>query len=198
VVVDDSSKDGTQEATRKLNNQYGNIKLIVRKKKEGMGTAIRHGLNQGKGKFLISMDVDSLDAKDIIRFMDKLKQGVDLVVGSRYKKGGFYEKKRFRTVIKNTISTYGNKFLRVLFQTRITDFSLNFRGFKANAWRSIKTKEKGNAFMMETIVKASQKHLKIVELPVIFHDRVYGESKFRPIKQSVRVLWKAILLKVGK
>src|SRR3989344_4275783 len=92
IVVDDSSPDGTGDATLKLNQLYGNIRLITRPKKEGMGAAIKEGFDNARGHILLSLDVDSLDTLEIEKMLIKIEEGFDLVVGSRYLQKGSYKK----------------------------------------------------------------------------------------------------------
>jgi dolichol-phosphate mannosyltransferase len=184
IVVDDSSPDGTAEAARNLNKKYGNVRLILRKKKEGMGAAIKEGLDNGKGNVLLSMDVDSLKINDMEKLLLKLYKGYDLVIGSRYLKKGLYKKGHLKTFVKNFISTFGNRFARLLLGIKVTDFSLNCRAIKKDVWRKLDIKEKGNSFMLETVVETHFKGFKITEVPVVFYERTYGKSKLNLSKQS--------------
>ncbi len=178
LVVDDSSPDGTAGAALELNKKYGNIRVLVRKVKEGPGTATREGYNNCNSKFLLSMDSDlAFDPETIPMFLDKLRGGYGLVVGSRHAKGGGYEKLHKKTWIKGTISKLGNIFTQFVVGIPITDFSINYRAISRKAWESITTHETHNSFFLEMIIKAKKAGWKITEVPVTFKDRIYGESK---------------------
>jgi len=187
IVVDDSSPDGTAKIASNFNKKYKNIKTLVRERKEGLGSALRNGYNHANGDIIISMDSDlSLDIKDIPKFIEKIESGYDLVVGSRFLKHGFYEKKRIRTYLKNLVSTFGNRLTTFLLDIDIHDFSLNFRAIKKSIWKSIETREKLNAFLLEMIVKTKYSGFKVTEVPVIFKERYYGKSKMKLSKQTFR------------
>ena len=110
IVVDDSSPDGTAAAAEEMNKRYRNVKVILRKKKEGIGAALREGYNRAKNDIIISMDSDlSFDTKDILRFIEKINEGYDLVIGGRHGTDKNYEKKKFRIYVKWFISRFGNK-----------------------------------------------------------------------------------------
>lgn len=184
IVVDDSSPDGTADLARKLNKKYRNIKVILRQKKEGMGAAIKAGFDNANGDILVSIDVDSLGADDIEKMLDKLGEGYDLVAGSRRARGGLYKKSFVKTFIKNIVSSFGNKLATFIIGIDFTDFSLNCRAMKKKVWESIDVLEKGNSFMLETVVKAHFAGFKIGEVPVVFNERKHGKSKLNLGKQS--------------
>jgi len=190
IVVDDSSPDGTGDATLKLNQLYGNIRLITRPKKEGMGAAIKEGFDNARGHILLSLDVDSLDTLEIEKMLIKIEEGFDLVVGSRYLQKGSYKKGLVKTFIKNRVSSLGNKFAKIMLGINLTDFSLNCRAIKKNVWENINVTEKSNSFMLETIVKSHFKGYKIAEVPVTFNERKYGKSKLKLTLQSYLFLRK--------
>jgi len=178
LVVDDSSPDGTAKVAAALNKKYKNIRVLLREKKEGIGAALRYAYDRSDGDIILSMDADlSLDVEGIPKLIRKIESGYDVVVGSRYIKSGFYEKKKIETRIKNLFSTVGNKLIIFLLNLGIHDFSLNFRAIKKPVWKAIKTKEKVNVFLLEMIVKAKYSGYKIGEIPVVFKDRRYGKSK---------------------
>ena len=184
IVVDDSSPDGTADVARNLNKKYKNIRLISRQKKEGMGAAIKAGYDSARGGILASIDVDSLGANEIEKMLDKLHEGYDLVVGSRHIREGLYKKSFIKTFIKNIVSSSGNKLARLVIGIDVTDFSLNCRAMKKKVWKSINVSEKGNSFMLETVVKAHFAGFRIGEVPVVFNERKYGKSKLNLTLQS--------------
>ncbi len=92
IVVDDSSPDGTAWVSEELNKKYGNIRVIVREKKEGIGAAIREGYNNANNSIILSSDSDlSFLPSDMHRLYEKVQEGYDFVWGSKYSKGSFYE-----------------------------------------------------------------------------------------------------------
>lgn len=180
IVVDDNSPDGTQEEVNFFKTKFKNIKLINRKRKEGIGAALNEGYNSASGKLIMSSDTDlSFKVEEMGTLYDKINQGYDLVVGSRYAKGGFYEKKNIRTLSKGAISYVGNKLWALMFHLPVSDFSANFRVIRKDVWDKINTTEKNNFLLFEMIFKTSLISKKITEIPVSFRDRIYGHSKLK-------------------
>lgn len=178
LVVDDSSPDGTQEVILKMKKEFKNIHLISRKKKEGIGAALKEGYNLSLGKYILSSDADlSFKVSDMGKLYDKINEGYDLVVGSRYAKGGYYERKNIRTFSKNMVSSIGNRLWGFLFGFPTSDFSANFRIIRNKTWKEIETKENTNFLLFEMVYKTYLKSKRITEIPVSFVDRKYGESK---------------------
>jgi dolichol-phosphate mannosyltransferase len=194
VVVDDTSPDGTADVAKELNKRYGNINVVVRSKKEGLGAALREGYNRALGDIIFSMDSDlPCDPNNITKFLEKLTH-YDLVVGSRHSSEGGYEMKSFKTSVKWLTSRSGNFALRLMSGIKISDFSMNVRGIRKDAWKSINTTSNSNFFMFETILLAKSKGLRISEIPFTFKDRVYGESKLKLSKEAPSFFVKAFKL----
>src|SRR3989338_31318 len=193
IVVDDSSPDGTAAAAEEMNKRYRNVRVILRKKKEGIGAALREGYNRAKNDIIISMDSDlSFDTKDILRFIEKINEGYDLVIGGRHGTDKNYEKKKFRIYVKWFISRFGNKMNKFLSGINISDFTANFRAITRNAWKNIKTRENTNSILLEMIILTKVKGYKIIEIPVTFKDRIHGESKINLAREAPKFILKLI------
>ena len=131
VIVDDNSPDGTKDAVLNLKKKFPNLNLLLRDKKEGIGAALRAGYNIAKGEYILSSDTDlSFKVSDMEKLYDKLDSGYDLVVGSRYAQGGYYEKKNTRTIMKGFVSYFGNKFFSFVFGIPVSDFSASTQSAK--------------------------------------------------------------------
>lgn len=195
LVVDDNSPDGTALIARQINENYGNIKIITRLKKEGIGAALREGYNKAEGKLIFSMDTDlSFDTNMVPVILKRLNEGYDMVVGNRYSSKGDYETKTLSIKAKKFVSKFGNKFLRFITGIDIHDFSTNFRGMKRETWQNIKTKEKTNILLFEMILLTHYHGFKVGEQRVIFKERLYGKSKLNLVKEAPKFLLKAINL----
>ena len=193
VVVDDNSPDGTANSVIKLNKKYGNARVIVRKGRKGIGNALKEGYNNAKGDLIISTDADlSFDAEDMLRLVQKIEEGYDLVVGSRHIYSNYYEKPDLQTKIKGFVSKYGNIMVRVLSGVDIRDFSANFRIIKKSIWNRLKISDNTNSMLLEMILKTRYKGYKIAEIPVKFKDRLYGKSKLNLVKEAPKFLIKLI------
>lgn len=179
VVVDDSSPDGTAHEVRALMKKYGNLGLLLRPCKDGLGSAVRSGYDYCSGDVLCSMDCDgSFNYRDIPGLCGEVLSGrLDFVQGSRHVEGGGYEKKEFLTRVKGFVSLLGNSYVRVLFGLPLHDVSGNFRALSRRAWDSVKAVEKGNSFFLETALLVHLAGFGLGEVPVRFVERKLGVSK---------------------
>jgi dolichol-phosphate mannosyltransferase len=170
IVVDDNSPDGTAEVAQKLG-----AKVILRKKKEGIGAALKEGYNNASNEILVSMDADcSIHVGDIDRLIEKL-DSCDLVVGSKYSKGS--RAKGFSSRRQKILSYWGNKFFIILFRLPVDDITLNFRAMRKVTWQKLNLRQKSNVFLLEMLLESKLKKFRIGQIPIFFSDRFYGKSK---------------------
>jgi dolichol-phosphate mannosyltransferase len=195
LVVDDSSPDKTAEEAKRLNKRYGNVRVVLRKKKEGIGAALRDGYDRCRGDIIISLDADlSVKTSVIEKLIEKINLGNDLVVGSRYFSFGKRKEKHLKKIFQGIVSRLGNLFIKFVTGVNIHDFTLNYRAIRRNVWKKIKTKEKSNSFLLEMIVKSKFAGYKVSEIPVSFTERKYGKSKIKLFDTMVRFVYKSIEL----
>jgi dolichol-phosphate mannosyltransferase len=180
LIVDDNSPDGTAEIAREYGKQHPEVQLLLREKKDGLARAYLAGFDWGLKRHydnFIEMDADlSHDPKDVPRLIEALK-AADAVVGSRYVKGGGTEGwDRFRQLI----SRGGNIYAKLVLSVKYEDLTGGY-----NAWTRKTLKEidlsaiqsKGYAFQVEMKYRAHRRGLKIVEIPILFRNRIHGVSK---------------------
>ena len=197
LVVDDSSPDGTAKFVSKLGEIDPRVKLVLREKKEGIGAALRHGYDEANGKIIASSDADlSFKVDDILRLIDKISEGFDLVVGSRHSKSSSYERRRIGTKIKGLVSTVGNSVIGFISGLGIRDFSANFRAIRREVWKAISVQEKTNSILLEMIMKCHYSGFKVTEIPVSFSERIHGESKLNLAVEAPKFLLKFILFTI--
>ena len=189
VVVDDNSPDGTAALVREQNNMYGNIRLLVRPEKLGPGSAFADGFKLARGEIVVGMDTDfSHDPSDMPRFIDKINEGFDIVLASRYIKGGHYEVLTAQTLKKSFASRLGNVLIRLVSGVPLHDFTTSYRAIRREVIDNVHVESKGNSFFMEFVVQAYRSGYKITEIPINFRDRVSGKSKLNLGKQSFSLL----------
>ncbi|GFR08765.1 dolichol-phosphate mannosyltransferase subunit 1 [Trichonephila clavata] len=180
VIIDDGSPDGTLEVAKQLENIYGAEKILLRprEKKLGLGTAYIHGLNHATGNFIIIMDADlSHHPKYILDFIKKQKEDdFDLVSGTRYLGSGGVNGWDFK---RKLISRGANYLTQVLLRPGASDLTGSFRLYKKDVLQKLVEScvSKGYVFQMEMIVRSRKLGYKIGEVPIVFVDRLYGESK---------------------
>ena len=197
VVVDDNSPDGTSDVAREFGKEYGNVRLLWRPAKLGPGSAHADGYRFARGEIVVGMDTDfSHDPHDIPRFVAKIREGHDLVVGSRYIHGGQYEVKSFETLKKSVASRLGNVLILTLTRVPVHDFTTALRAIRHEVIREVETESKGNSFFMEFVIKTYRRGYRMTEVPIVFRDRVAGKSKLSLGKQSFKMI--ADLLKLSR
>ncbi|MGA8905440.1 MAG: polyprenol monophosphomannose synthase [Candidatus Bathyarchaeia archaeon] len=189
VVVDDNSPDGTSDLVKEFGKRYGNVRLLWRPSKMGPGSAHADGYRFAKGDIIVGMDTDfSHSPYDIPRFVAKVNEGYDLVVGSRYIRGGQYEVRSFQTLRKSIASRLGNILIFLFSGVPLHDFTTALRAIRREVVDNVGTESKGNSFFMEFIIKAYWEGYRTTEIPIVFRDRVIGQSKLSLGKQSFRML----------
>lgn len=178
LVVDDRSPDGTGAAVLELAKTIPQVRLISKPKKEGIGAALRLGYNQGKHDVLLSSDSDlSFSTADMLKLLDGIDAGYDLVVGCRHAGGGQYLAPTLKVKIKHAVSVMGNAVVRAVTGLPIRDYSANFRAIRRSVWNHIKTEDNTNSLLLEMIIKVAHEGHALMEVPVTFNDRRYGKSK---------------------
>lgn len=194
IIIDDGSTDGTIEETQKFQKEHPNIFLIKRNKLEGIGSALIVGYNVAKGEYIISCDSDLSYSFDGIKEIADILIGgsYDLVLGSRYLRGSYYEAPNFNILQKKLVSKFGNIFLRFITRIPVSDFSANCRGIRNSAWKKIGVKSKDNFMLFETVWRNYKAGGSISEVPVRFYDRRYGVSKLK-LKKELFVFFRQLL-----
>ncbi len=183
LVVDDNSPDGTAKKVQRLQEYYQDkLFLSVRKEKSGLGTAYIHGFYWALEKeynYIFEMDADfSHNPKDLEKLYKACHvDGADIAIGSRYVKGVNV----VNWPLGRIILSYGASFyVRFITGMRIKDATAGFVCYKRQVLETLDLEDikfVGYAFQIEMKFKAYLKRFKIVEIPVIFVDRIKGESK---------------------
>ena len=183
LVVDDNSPDGTADIVKELQSNYKNrLFLEIRKEKAGLGTAYIHGFKwclQKQYEYIFEMDADfSHNPKDLVRlYKECIKENVDVVIGSRYVKGVNVVNWPIGRVI---LSYSASKYVRLITGMKIHDPTAGFVCYHRKVLETINLddiKFIGYAFQIEMKFKAYLAKFKIKEIPIVFTDRVFGESK---------------------
>lgn len=180
LIVDDSSPDGTGELVDRLAISYP-IQVIHRTKKDGLGGAYITGFKRAledKADFIISMDADlSHNPNDIPRLLNEMKNGYDLVIGSRKIAGG--EIKNW-SAWRHFCSNGATWISKILLNLKTNDITNSYRCYTANTLTELnmdEIKSNGYAFFEEIVYLCEKKKFKIKEIPITFIDRELGESK---------------------
>lgn len=192
IVIDDDSNDGIEEKIKRLNSK--NIKLFIRKKVRGLASAILFGIKKAKGEIMIGMDADfNHPPEKIIDLIEGLKTN-DLVVASRFMKGGGMEDK-----IRFIFTYIFNLFLKYVLGFPTMD---NMSGFYAIRKEKLlqlpitKIYQGYGEYHLRLVYLAKKQGLRIKEIPVFYPKRKYGHSKTNFFKMFFRYLFVAFDLKL--
>lgn len=182
LVIDDNSPDGTGDEVRGLMEQYPNLDLLARPAKQGLGAAYKHGiqhtLDGGDIERIIMMDADGSHPVEYLTAMLEASRENELVVGSRYTKGGGIENWE---PWRYAMSRYGNLYARTLTGLPVRDLTAGFLCFRGDLLRRMdfdKVGASGYAFLMDLKYHAiADMKATVKEVPIIFKSRREGESK---------------------
>jgi glycosyltransferase involved in cell wall biosynthesis len=174
IVVDDGSKDKTKE----ILNKYKKIinKIVIKKKNEGKGSAIRQGLNYVTGKYTLIQDADleysPFDYTKI--FYPLFKYNADAVYGSRFISNEARRIIYFKNELANKFLTYISNIVSGL---NLSDIEVGYKVFKTSILKSLDLKEKSFGFEIETTMKLAKNNYKIFEVGISYNGRTYAEGK---------------------
>lgn len=178
LFVDDNSPDGTGDVIEGLIKNDSRIHCLHREKKEGLAKAYLAGFKRAielGADRIVQMDCDfSHDPKDVPRLV---AEDADLVIGSRYVKGGATPGWPFK---RRLISRMGGIFIRTVTGMPLKDPTGGFKCWKVSALKAMEydtIESAGYSFQLEMNHRAWKTGLKIREIPIIFTDRVKGYSK---------------------
>jgi dolichol-phosphate mannosyltransferase len=195
IIVDDNSKDNTGAILNDLSKNMPNLTPVFRSDGVcGVGLTLREGIEAAKNcDIIITMDGDfSHDPKEIPKLIQGIKNGADLVIGSRYMKGGRADMPRSRIIISGLYNLVSKIFLR----TSIQDLTTGFRAMKRTTIERIELTSEGFEIHPEIHLKIYKQGFNVVEVPIYYHRRGGGSSKLRYLKVGpgyLKVIFKQVL-----
>ena len=204
LVVDDNSPDGTGKIVAKISAKDSRIRLIEREGKFGLGTAYVAGFKYAikeKFDYIFEIDADfSHNPGDIPKFLERA-ESYDLIIGSRYIAGVNVVNWPLSRLL---LSLGANWYTRIITGLPVYDCTGGYRCFRRTVLESIDLDEihsDGYSFQIEMTFKAWKKNFRILELPIVFTDRVKGNSKMtrKIMREAAWIVWKLRFLSlVGK
>nr|WSX52913.1 polyprenol monophosphomannose synthase [Streptomyces sp. NBC_00974] len=192
LVADDNSPDGTGKLADELAAQDGHVHVLHRKGKEGLGAAylagFQWGLDNGYG-VIVEMDADgSHQPEELPRLLTAL-EGADLVLGSRWVPGG-------RVVnwpkSREFLSRGGSTYSRMMLGVPIRDVTGGYRAFRRETLEGLGLEDVASAgycFQVDLARRAVRKGFRVVEVPITFVEREFGDSKMSK-DIVVEALWR--------
>jgi dolichol-phosphate mannosyltransferase len=176
IFVDDGSKDGTIEEIEKLKKKYKNIKLIERGSRKGLSSAFLDGVKHSSGKYVVLMDADLQHPPELLRKMyKKALEGYDLVIASRYIKGGKIEN---WSIIREFISKIAIVIAYIFLPEtlKVKDPLSGYFLIKKDLLDNFKVSDPFSyKVLLDILVKVN--YNKLIEIPYTFKERKYGRSK---------------------
>jgi len=181
LVVDDASPDGTADLAGATAAELGQIEVLARPAKGGLGGAYRagfqHAFTHGY-EVVVQMDADLSHPPDRLpALLAEVDGGADIAIGSRYVKGGATAN---WPLVRRLLSRSANIYASVLLGLGVHDATAGFRAYRADILATVEasaTKATGYGFQLELSYRAHRLGATIVEVPITFNDRVRGVSK---------------------
>ncbi|AMO61379.1 glycosyl transferase [Mycolicibacterium phlei] len=182
LIVDDNSPDGTGDLADQLAlEDPDRIHVMHRTAKGGLGAAYLAGFAWGLGReynVLVEMDADgSHPPEQLYRLLDKIDEGADVVIGSRYVPGGEVRNwPRRRLVLSRTANGYS----RILLGVDIHDITAGYRAYRREVLEKIDldaVDSKGYCFQIDLTWRSINNGFQVVEVPITFTEREFGQSK---------------------
>ena len=184
LVIDDGSPDGTADIVKRLmaDTCHGKLFIIERSGKQGLGTAYITGFRwavEHKYDYIFEMDADfSHNPQDLLKLYEACaEKGADVAIGSRYVSGGNVVNWPMGRVL---MSYFASKYVRAVLGINIHDTTAGFVCYRRQVLETIELDKihfKGYAFQIEMKFTAYKCGFNIVEVPIIFINRVLGTSK---------------------
>jgi dolichol-phosphate mannosyltransferase len=194
LVVDDSSPDGTGELADELAAADSRVHVLHRSAKQGLGRAyiagFRWALERGYD-LICEMDADfSHDPKFLPELLRAARES-DLVIGSRYKQGVNVINWPISRLL---LSLGANEYARRITGLPLTDSTGGFKCFRRAVLEAIDldaVRSNGYAFQIEMSFRAWKKGFRLAEIPIVFTDRVEGQSKMskRIVREAIWMVW---------
>lgn len=197
LVVDDNSPDGTGALADRLSvEREGQVQVLHRAGKMGLGSAYLAGfalaLERGADA-IFEMDADfSHDPAYLPQMLALLRQGYDVVVGSRWAPGGRVDEAW--EAWRYLLSKYANVYARIVTGLEVYDTTAGFKCWRAEALRTLplhRVRSDGYAFQIEMAMASQRNGFRVTELPIYFVERARGSSKmsWRIIAEAAWRVW---------
>jgi len=188
LCIDDGSTDGSREILAELEKASPQMRVLLQTQNMGKGAALRRGIREATGDYLIVQDADlEYDPNDYRRLLEPLESGqADVVYGSRFLGAGPHRVLYFWHSVGNWLLTLLSNMITNL---NMTDMETCYKVFRREVIQSIPLEEDRFGFEPEVTVKIAKRNLRVYEVGISYWGRTYAEGKKIGWKDGVRALW---------
>jgi len=188
LCVDDGSTDGSRETLSEIEKQRPEIRVFLQSHNMGKGAALRRGIQEATGDYVIIQDADlEYDPNDYRRLLEPLEGGqADVVYGSRFLGAGPHRVLYFWHSVANFFLTLLSNMITNL---NMTDMETCYKVFRREVIQSIPLEEDRFGFEPEVTVKIAKRQLRVYEVGISYWGRTYAEGKKIGWKDGLRALW---------
>jgi dolichol-phosphate mannosyltransferase len=178
IVVDGASSDET------VSTAEAHGASVFLQKGKGYGSAFREGLTYCRGEWIITLDADYSHPPQFLRALISQKEGVDMLIASRYVPGGDAKMEFYRNFLSKILSFLFGRFLGI----PVKDVSSGFRMYRRSVVSRLGLEGRDFDVLIETLVRVVSKGYRVREIPFIYEPRVHGRSNARVFKFALSYL----------
>lgn len=185
VFVDDGSTDGSLEVLREIAAKDARVRVVALKRNYGQTAAMAAGIDAARGRVLIPMDADlQNDPADIVRLLDKLDEGYDVVSGWR-------KNRQDKLVTRKIPSMIANKLISWIGGVPLHDYGCSLKAYRRESLQDVKLYGEMHRFIP---IYASWVGARVAEIPVEHHARTMGKSKYG-LSRTLKVVFDLMTIK---
>lgn len=185
IYVDDGSTDGSLDILRKLAQIDDRVRVVALKRNYGQTAAMAAGIDAARGKVLIPMDADlQNDPADIVRLLDKLDEGYDVVSGWR-------KNRQDKVITRKLPSMIANRLISWIGGVPLHDYGCTLKAYRLESLESVRLYGEMHRFIP---ILASWEGARVAELPVAHHPRTMGKSKYG-LSRTFKVVFDLMTIK---